>query len=53
MESFEAARPFAEVLKAHPQVNVHLSADHIDRLLDPADYVGLAGVFVDRAMSAK
>ena len=50
MQSFEQRAPFAELLKQHPTVSAHLSADTIDHLLDPVQYTGLAGEFVDRVL---
>lgn len=51
MSAYEHQRSFAEVLKADGHVTAHLNNDEIDRLLDPADYTGLAGVFVDRVVN--
>ncbi|HUN05302.1 MAG TPA: adenylosuccinate lyase [Aggregatilineales bacterium] len=52
MESFEQQTDFAAVLKRHPSVTAHLSAETIDSLLDPAQYTGLSGVFVDRVLES-
>lgn len=48
MESFEKRVPFADVLKQKAMVTQHLEADKIDALLDPMQYTGLAGIFVDK-----
>jgi 3-carboxy-cis,cis-muconate cycloisomerase len=48
MHAFESGIPFGEVLKQNAEVSQHLSADTIDALLDPVQYTGLAGAFVDR-----
>jgi 3-carboxy-cis,cis-muconate cycloisomerase len=48
MESFEKRVSFADVLKRNPAVTEHLSPALVDSLLDPTQYTGLAGVFVDR-----
>ena len=50
MVAYEQERPFADVLKANAHITLHLSAAEIDRLLDPSDYTGLAGLFVDRVV---
>ncbi|MEU6646474.1 3-carboxy-cis,cis-muconate cycloisomerase [Saccharomonospora sp. NPDC046836] len=42
----------AELLAADPLVGARLSAERIAQLLDPADYLGSAGVFVERALAA-
>jgi 3-carboxy-cis,cis-muconate cycloisomerase len=46
-----SGRPLAAVLKDHPEVSKHLSAEQIDALLDPEEYLGVAGHLVDRALS--
>lgn len=48
MESFEKRISFADVLKNNPVVTEHLDAARIDALLDPLQYTGLAGIFVDK-----
>ncbi|MBE2270667.1 MAG: adenylosuccinate lyase [Anaerolinea sp.] len=52
MEAFEQRRPFADVLKERPAITAHLSAARIEALLNPAEYVGLSGVFVDRVRTS-
>jgi adenylosuccinate lyase len=42
MDAIAHGRPFADVLKASPQVTAHLAEAAIDALLDPAQYTGLA-----------
>jgi 3-carboxy-cis,cis-muconate cycloisomerase len=48
MASFEQRVPFADLLKQNPAVTEHLTPETIDSLLDPVQYTGLSGVFVDR-----
>ena len=50
MESFEKRVSFADVLKRNLAVTEHLNDERIDSLLDPEQYTGLAGVFVDRVV---
>lgn len=45
-------RPFARILGELPEVRAHLEPGDVDRLLDPAGYLGSAGAFVDRALRA-
>jgi 3-carboxy-cis,cis-muconate cycloisomerase len=45
-------RSFAQALGEQPGVTERLSPEEIASLLDPADYLGSAGVFVDRALEA-
>lgn len=43
-------RQLRDVLAAEKQVTDHLSAQELDRLLDPAGYTGEAGAMVDRVL---
>jgi 3-carboxy-cis,cis-muconate cycloisomerase len=47
-----SGRPLREVLVADPTVRQHLDQAEIDRLLDPAGYLGSAGQLIDRALAA-
>lgn len=47
MRAVEAHIPFRDLLLADARVAAHLTAADLDRLLDPAAYVGLAGEMVD------
>jgi 3-carboxy-cis,cis-muconate cycloisomerase len=49
----KAERHLREVLGEDAEVRKHLSADDLQRLLDPANYVGLAEALVDRALAAR
>jgi 3-carboxy-cis,cis-muconate cycloisomerase len=46
-------RHLRDVLGEDPEVRKHLSAEDLDRLLDPANYVGLAETLVERALAAR
>ena len=50
MAAFEGRGTFRELLLADARVGAVLTAEDLDRLLDPAAYVGLAGSFVDRVV---
>lgn len=50
MIAFEQRVPFADVLKRNDEVMHYLSAQTIDDLLDPVQYTGLAGEYVDRVL---
>jgi 3-carboxy-cis,cis-muconate cycloisomerase len=39
------------VLGQHPQVSAELSGEDLDRLLDPANYLGQARLWVERAVA--
>ncbi len=46
------AAGFAEALRQEPAIAGALSAEEVEELLDPAGYLGSAGVFVGRALDA-
>ncbi len=48
----DEGRHLRDVLKDDETVKRHLSAAEIDALLEPANYTGLAGAFVDRVVAA-
>ena len=50
--AFAADRPLAEVLAEHEDVREHLDAGALERLLDPAGYLGATGELIDRALRA-
>ena len=50
MKSFEDRVAFADVLKQNSLVTQHIEAEKIDALLDPMQYTGLAGIFVDKVV---
>ena len=51
-EAAGSGRPLRAVLLADPAVREHLDEAAVDRLLDPAGYLGSAGRLVDRALAA-
>jgi 3-carboxy-cis,cis-muconate cycloisomerase len=51
-EAADSGRPLRAVLLANPAVREHLDEAAVDRLLDPAGYLGSAGRLVDRALAA-
>ena len=50
MRAVERDTPLLDELLAEPDVAEHLDRAAIERLLDPASYLGLAGQFVDRVL---
>ncbi|MCS7057193.1 MAG: adenylosuccinate lyase [Thermoflexales bacterium] len=52
MRAVETKRAFREVLAEEPLVRAHLSADDLNRLLDPTRYLGLAREMVDHVCRA-
>jgi 3-carboxy-cis,cis-muconate cycloisomerase len=51
-ETFTDSGGVAAALAAEPRIAAVLTRDEIDALLDPAGYLGSAGVLVDRALAA-
>ena len=51
-EAVASRRPLAGVLGARPEIRARLAPAEIEALLDPAGYLGSAGVFIDRALAA-
>ena len=49
----EQGGTLAEVLAAEPSVSRHLDRAAIERLTDPANYLGAAPAMVDRVLSAR
>jgi 3-carboxy-cis,cis-muconate cycloisomerase len=47
----EKGGTLAEALAALPEVTKHLDRTAIDRMTDPANYLGLAPQMVDRALA--
>ncbi|HEX5080244.1 MAG TPA: 3-carboxy-cis,cis-muconate cycloisomerase [Geminicoccaceae bacterium] len=50
-EALASDRHLLEVLGADPQVTAHLSRTQLASLLEPDNYTGLAGAFVDRVVA--
>jgi len=51
-EAAGGGRPLREVLLADPTVRARLDEAEVDRLLDPAGYLGSADQLIDRALAA-
>jgi len=50
-EAIRQDKPLIELLAAHPEISAHLDRPALERLCDPANYLGQAGVMVDRVLS--
>ncbi len=50
-EALRQDRPLVDLLAAHPEINRHLDRAALERLCDPANYLGQAGVMVDRVLA--
>jgi 3-carboxy-cis,cis-muconate cycloisomerase len=43
---------FLELLAADPEISAHMSRAELAKLVDPANYLGLAGAMIDRVLAA-
>jgi 3-carboxy-cis,cis-muconate cycloisomerase len=46
-------RPFLDLLAEHPEIGPHMGREQLARLVDPANYLGLAGEMVDRVLARR
>jgi 3-carboxy-cis,cis-muconate cycloisomerase len=49
--SIAEGMPLATILRMDPELRPHLADDEIDRLMNPALYLGSAGAFIDRVVA--
>ena len=52
-EALKQNRPLLDLLVAHPEISRHLDRGALAQLTDPANYLGQAGVMVDRVLAAR
>ena len=50
-ESLQKKAPLIELLVAHPEIKRHVGRPELERMLDPANYLGQSGLMVDRVLS--
>ena len=50
-EAIAKKRPLLDLLAAHPEISKHLDRAALERMLDPANYLGQSGVMVDRVLA--
>ncbi len=51
-QAMATGRPFVDLLAEDPEIGAHLDRGELQRLVDPAGYLGLAGEMVDRVLAA-
>ena len=51
-EAIRLNRPLLDLLAQHPEIGRHLDRPALARLCDPANYLGQAGVMVDRVLAS-
>ena len=49
-EALAKKLPLIELLAAHPEIRRHVGRAELERMLDPANYLGQSGVMVDRVL---
>jgi 3-carboxy-cis,cis-muconate cycloisomerase len=45
--------PLIDLLARNPEISRHLSRVELERMVDPANYLGLAGDMVDRVLASE
>ena len=50
-EAVKLRKPLIELLSAHPEIQPHVDRRALERMLDPANYLGQSGVMVDRVLA--
>lgn len=51
-EALQKKQPLLDLLAAHPQIRSHVDRAALQRMLDPAGYLGQAGHMVDRVLAS-
>jgi len=51
-EALKQKRPLLDLLAEQPEINTHLDRSALAKLTDPANYLGQAGVMVDRVLAS-
>jgi 3-carboxy-cis,cis-muconate cycloisomerase len=51
-EALKQKRPLLDLLAEQPEINRHLDRSALAKLTDPANYLGQAGVMVDRVLAS-
>jgi len=49
-ESLKSGVPLVELAAAHPEISRHINRTALERMMDPASYLGQAGAMVDRVL---
>ena len=52
-EAAAAGTPLIDLLARNPEISRHLSRVDLERMVDPANYLGLAGEMVDRVLASE
>jgi 3-carboxy-cis,cis-muconate cycloisomerase len=49
----ETDRPLIDLLAENSEISLHLDRPELEKLVDPANYLGLSGEMVDRVLSGR
>jgi len=52
-EAAATGTPLIDLLARNPEISRHLSGHELERMVDPANYLGLAGEMVDRVLASE
>jgi len=52
-EAATGGKPLVDLLAAHAEIAKHVSRAELERMCDPANYLGLAGEMVDRVLASE
>jgi len=50
-ESLASKTPLIDLLATHPEIKRHVDRPTLERMLDPANYLGQSGIMVDRVLA--
>jgi 3-carboxy-cis,cis-muconate cycloisomerase len=51
-QSVASGRPLVDLLAGHPEIRAHVDRAALERMCDPVNYLGQAGVMVDRVLAS-
>jgi 3-carboxy-cis,cis-muconate cycloisomerase len=52
-EAVKTGRPLIDLLEEDKEIGKHASRKELEKMLDPANYLGVAGQMVDRALKGR
>ena len=52
-EVVKTGRPLIDLLEENPEIKKHADRKELEKLVDPANYLGVAGEMVDRVLALR
>jgi Adenylosuccinate lyase C-terminus. len=49
----KTGRPLVDLLAEHKEISKHASRKQLEKMVDPANYLGVAGEMVDRVLKMR